>query len=66
MCSFMYVSIAFLSTIDVVFVVFNISSLHANIIYQKDVLYSQFLISKYSLIMHVLLHSQSHLLEFHI
>ena len=48
-------------------VVFNISSSHANAILSiRRFLHWQFLISKYSSILHALLHSQLHVLGFYI
>ena len=48
-------------------VAFNISSSHANnSLRNRRFSHKQFLLSKYSSILHALLHSQPHVLEFHI
>ena len=60
---FLYVT--FLSTSEVL-VVSNISSSHANInLPYRRFFHEQLLVSKYLLILHALLHSQSNVLGFH-
>ena len=59
-------SITFLSAMDVVSVVFNISSSHFNSnLSKRCFLHSQLLIPNYLPIQHALSHSQSHVLGFH-
>ena len=58
--------ITFLSTIDLVSIVFKISSSHANTnLPKRRFLNEQFSMSKYSLILNALSHSQWNVLGFH-
>ena len=60
---FLHIAILLSSEVSIVF---NVSSLHVNTnLSNRHFPHEQFLISKYSSILHALLHSQPHLLWFH-